>query len=175
MIRMAERQAPLLLVLQFLDTEAVVELTTLVSLQAEGLTRMETGGIVGGSGPGVSGDAGGGSGGAIGGVAGVTAGINGANGANGADILGLFAALGSVTGYPTSSDGAASPTNSSLTANLNHGQAATGFGCGGGSAGFWGGNGGAGLFGGGGGGASGLGATQVGGNGGQGVVVMQFN
>jgi hypothetical protein len=133
------------------------------------------GGSIGGSGPGVSGDTGGGSGGAIGGVAGVTADQNGANGANSADILGLFAALGSVTGYPTTSGGGASPTNSSSTANGNHGLPATGFGCGGGSAGFWGGNGGSGLYGGGGGGASGLGATQSGGNGGQGVVVMQFN
>jgi hypothetical protein len=133
------------------------------------------GGVNGGSGLGVIGDTGGGSGGAIGGTNGTTAASNGANGANSVDVSGLFAALSYVSGYPTTSGGGASPTNSSSMRNLNHGLPATGFGCGGGSAGFWGGNGGNGLYGGGGGGASGYSAVQTGGAGGQGVVVMQFN
>jgi hypothetical protein len=43
MVLTAERQAPLLLVLQFLDTEAVAELTILGLLQAAGRTQMEMG------------------------------------------------------------------------------------------------------------------------------------
>ena len=133
------------------------------------------GGAIGGSGPGASGDVGGGSGGAVGGVNGTTNYSSSAPGSNSADVSGLFTALSYVSGYPTTSGGAASPTNGYSTANINHGGAASGFGCSGASGAYYGGNGGAGLYGGGGGGAAGYTGIQSGGNGGQGVVVMQFN
>ncbi len=64
---------------------------------------------------------------------------------------------------------------SSSNQNTSHGGDASGFGCGGGGAGYWGGHGGSGLFGGGGGGAAGFNLpNRIGGNGGNGAVVVAY-
>lgn len=129
------------------------------------------GGANGGTGSGATGDQGGGGGGGIGGGNGATvSGGTGANGGQSIDVSGLFSALSSLS-YATTSYGAGS---GNVGSNISNGGAATGFGCGGGGANFWGGNGGNGLYGGGGGGASGFSATQTGGTGGAGVVVLSY-
>ena len=133
------------------------------------------GGANGGTGAGVSGDTGGGGGGAIGTVNGSSAGGAAGNaGAVAGDVSGLQAAITGAGGYSLTSGGTAGGSGSSNPNNMSGG-AATGFGCGGGSAGWYGGNGGAGLYGGGGGGAAGYTASQTGGTGGAGAVVLQIS
>jgi hypothetical protein len=125
----------------------------------------------GGTGRGSTGDSGCGGGGGIGGGnASHNGGAAGDNGAQSVDIDGLFAVVTSA-GYTTTSPGTGGLSGSSGV--NNKGSNATGFGCGGAGAGYYGGDGTNGLFGGGGGGASGFGQNWTGGNGGQGVVVVQ--
>lgn len=135
-----------------------------------------SGGVQGGAGRGVSGDTGGGGGGGIGNALATPlsgAAYPGQNGATAGYPNGLDSAL-IAAGQSLGSAGAGSVQGTGLTANVNNGGAATGFGSGGGGAGYFGGNGGNGAFGGGGGGAAGYMATQKGGAGGGGFVVIQL-
>jgi len=124
----------------------------------------------GGRGKGVSGDMGGGGGGALGNIDGTANGSSGGAGGQAADVSGYFAVISGL-GYATTGPGAGGGSADTPT-NAKNGTSATGFGSGGGGAGYYGGNGGNGLYGGGGGGAAGFTASQVGGNGGQGVVII---
>lgn len=143
-----------------------------------------TSGAAGGSGGAASGDNGGGAGGAIGGVNGIGNNSSivapetlytGHRGATAGYVGGLDSALAGA-GEALGGPGAGAGSGSGTTANVNHGSAATGFGHGGGSAGYYGGDGGNGAIGGGGGGASGYtSATQRGGAGGPGAVVIKLN
>jgi hypothetical protein len=132
------------------------------------------GGSTGGNSASTTGDRGGGSGGAIGGTAGTNTTPDGSAGASPADVSGLFSAL-TGTGFSSGAGGTAGPRGAAgASVNINNGGNASGIGAGGGSAGFYGGNGGNGSYGGGGGGAAGYTATQTGGTGGQGVIVLQI-
>lgn len=90
----------------------------------------------------------------------------------------LLLSINSPGQVPVTSGGAGAPAGSGLNGANNAGGNATGLGCGGGGGSWWGGTGGYGKFGGGGGGAGGyfsLGNINwLGGDGGQGVVVVAY-
>lgn len=135
-----------------------------------------TSNATGGTGGGVSGDVGGAGGGGIN-VSdnGSWSNSAGQDGASAIDFQGLSSAL-SGSGYSLGTGGTGSAAGSAGTANANNGNPGTGIGAGGGGAGFYGGNGGNGSYGGGGGGAAGYTAANMeGGDGGQGVLVIQRN
>lgn len=132
-------------------------------------------GVNGGTGGGTAGDRGGAGGGAVGGAGGThLPNISGGPGARGQFDVPLTQALTSLR-LISGSPGAGANSGSSGTANSNNGYPASGFGNGGGGAGYYGGNGGDGIWGGGGGGAAGYTATQRGGSGGNGIIVLKLN
>lgn len=132
------------------------------------------GGTAGGTGAGATGDEGGGGGGGIGTANGASPTSAGGAGAQGADVSGLQTAVTNA-GTTWSGVGAGSPCCNDTSGDTNHGGNAAGFGSGGGGAGYYGGNGGSGHYGGGGGGAAGYTASEAGGSGGQGVVVLEYS